>query len=76
MTIHNACLLMSVAASPANCRDGMEEMMVYDTYGQAKWETLVYEIPPELMMPRKKAPEIGFGGGDSQVWVARIRVVP
>ncbi len=44
--------------------------------GQAMWETLVYTIPSELMAPGKKLQELGFGGGDSQVWLAGIRVVP
>jgi len=44
--------------------------------GEAKWETMVYTIPAKLMAPDRKLQEIGFGGGDSQVWVAAVRVKP
>ncbi len=44
--------------------------------GQEKWETLVFRIPPELMAPGKRIQRIGMGGGDSQIWIARIRVLP
>ncbi len=42
--------------------------------GEAKWETLVYEIPPKLLAKDQKVQKVGFGGGDSQVWIAEIRV--
>jgi hypothetical protein len=42
--------------------------------GEEKWETLVFTIPPEAMAPGKKIQTIGFGGSDSQVWMANIRV--
>jgi len=42
--------------------------------GEAKWETLVFRIPPSVMAQDKALQEIGFGGGDSQVWVGAIRV--
>ncbi len=44
--------------------------------GKAKWETVGYTIPPDLMAPDRRLQEIGFGGGDSQVWIASIRVKP
>jgi len=44
--------------------------------GEPTWETLVFAIPPELMAGDKAFQEIGFGGGDSQVWVAAIRAAP
>jgi hypothetical protein len=42
--------------------------------GEAKWETMIYRIPPELMVKENALQEIGFGGGDSQVWIAHIEV--
>jgi hypothetical protein len=42
--------------------------------GEEQWDTLVFTIPPELMAAGKKAQTIGFGGGDSQVWIAEVRV--
>jgi len=41
--------------------------------GEEKWDTVVFEIPPALLAPDKTVQAIGFGGGDSQVWVAEIR---
>jgi hypothetical protein len=39
-----------------------------------QWDTLVYKIPPRAMDPDRKTQKIGFGGSDSQVWIAEIRV--
>ena len=44
--------------------------------GEAKWETLVYRIPAKAFAAGKKVQHIGFGGGDSQVRIANIRVIP
>lgn len=44
--------------------------------GKEEWETLVFRIPPELMATGKRIQRIGMGGGDSQIWIARIRVLP
>jgi len=41
--------------------------------GAEKWDTLVFDIPPELLAPGKPTQAIGFGGSDSQVWVSGIR---
>ena len=41
--------------------------------GKEKWDTLVFEIPARLLAPDKAVQAIGFGGSDSQVWVAQIR---
>jgi hypothetical protein len=38
-----------------------------------QWDTLVYNIPPSAMDPDRKSQKIGFGGGDSQIWIAAIR---
>lgn len=40
-----------------------------------QWDTLVYKIPPSAMDLTRKAQKIGFGGGDSQVWIAAVRVL-
>lgn len=39
-----------------------------------QWDTLVFRIPPKLMNPDRRGQRLGFGGADSQVWVAEIRV--
>jgi len=39
-----------------------------------QWDTLVYEIPPSAMAADRTSQKIGFGGSDSQVWIAEIRV--
>jgi len=41
--------------------------------GEDQWDTLVFNIPVELLAPDKTSQTIGFGGGDSQVWVSAIR---
>jgi hypothetical protein len=42
--------------------------------GKPQWDTMRFQIAPKLMVPEHALQEIGFGGGDSQVWVAAIRV--
>lgn len=42
--------------------------------GKPQWETLVFRIPAELMDASRAGQKIGFGGGDSQNWIAEIRV--
>ena len=44
--------------------------------GEEKWETLVFIIPPEVLAPGKKVQTIGFGGADSQIWIAEVRIKP
>jgi len=41
--------------------------------GKEQWDTLVFEIPSDLLAPDLTVQAIGFGGADSQVWVAEIR---
>lgn len=41
--------------------------------GEERWETLVFTIPADLLAPGQTTQTIGFGGGDSQIWVAGIR---
>lgn len=39
-----------------------------------QWDTLRFRIPPEALDKEHAVQRLGFGGGDSQVWVAAIRV--
>lgn len=39
-----------------------------------QWDTLQFRIPPEALDPNRVAQHLGFGGADSQIWVAAIRV--
>jgi len=41
--------------------------------GKAQWETIVYRIPADLLDPERVGQSIGFGGADSQIWIANIR---
>ncbi|MHB8902924.1 MAG: DUF4838 domain-containing protein, partial [Thermoguttaceae bacterium] len=41
--------------------------------GKAQWETLVFRIPAELLNPDRVGQTVGFGGADSQIWVAHVR---
>jgi len=41
--------------------------------GSPQWETLVYHIPAKLLDSNRVGQTIGFGGADSQVWIANIR---
>lgn len=42
--------------------------------GEAKWETLSFRIGPELLAQGRRTQRLGLGGGDSQIWLARVRV--
>ncbi len=42
--------------------------------GKPRWETLTFVIPPNLLAPGRKTQRIGLGGGDSQIWIAHVRV--
>jgi len=42
--------------------------------GRKQWEKVVFVIPPEVMAKGKKVQTIGMGGGDSQIWIAKVRV--
>jgi hypothetical protein len=37
------------------------------------WQTMVFRIGPELLDPDRVGQKIGFGGADSQIWIAEIR---
>ena len=41
-----------------------------------QWETLQFRIPPEALDHDRVAQHLGFGGADSQIWVAAIRSHP
>ena len=38
-----------------------------------QWDTLVFHVPLAVMDSERKIQQLGFGGGDSQAWVAAIR---
>ncbi len=44
--------------------------------GKAQWDQLVFEIPAKLLDSSRRLQIIGFGGGDSQIWVAEARIEP
>ena len=41
--------------------------------GKPQWDTMVFHIPAKLLNPNRVGQTIGFGGADSQVWIANIR---
>ena len=41
--------------------------------GKPEWCTIVFTVPPEMLDKETKRQRFGFGGADSQVWVADIR---
>lgn len=41
--------------------------------GKTEWCKIVFTVPPEMLDKETKRQRFGFGGGDSQVWVADIR---
>jgi hypothetical protein len=41
--------------------------------GKPEWETLTFRIPADLLDPERVGQTIGFGGADSQIWIANIR---
>jgi len=44
--------------------------------GQEEWQTLRYTIPVAALAPGRTGQRLGLGGGDSQIWLAAIRVKP
>jgi len=41
--------------------------------GKPEWCRIVFTVPPDMLDPETKRQKFGFGGGDSQIWVADIR---
>lgn len=41
--------------------------------GKPQWETVSFVVPSERMDPGRPYQSFGLGGGDSQIWLARIR---
>jgi hypothetical protein len=41
--------------------------------GSPQWETMVFQIPAKLLDTKRVGQTIGFGGSDSQIWIANIR---
>lgn len=44
--------------------------------GEEQWDTLVFRAEPEQFDPEIAGAKLGFGGGDSQIWVADVRFEP
>jgi len=44
--------------------------------GKPEWCTIKFHVPPEMLDPETKKQHFGFGGADSQVWVASIKIEP
>lgn len=42
--------------------------------GHEEWQTLTYTIPVAALAPGRTGQRLGMGGGDSQIWLAAIRV--
>lgn len=42
--------------------------------GKPQWDTLRFRIPPEALNTERQGQRLGFGGADSQIWVAAIQV--
>lgn len=40
---------------------------------EEQWDTLVYRVPASALAPERTTQKVGFGGADSQVWIAEIR---
>ncbi len=39
-----------------------------------EWQTLSFTLPPEALDQGRKIQKLGFGGADSQIWIAEVRV--
>ena len=44
--------------------------------GRPEWCTLRFRVTPDLLDPETKRQVFGFGGADSQIWVADFRIEP
>jgi len=44
--------------------------------GKEEWQEAVFEIPPALYEAGVGRQIVGFGGGDSQIWIAETRIEP
>ena len=42
--------------------------------GEEEWQEVIFEIPPELYEADVGRQIVGFGGADSQVWIADVKV--
>jgi len=45
-----------------------------DLSGKEQWDRLVFRIEPEWLDPESAKQRIGFGGGDSQTWIADVAI--
>lgn len=44
--------------------------------GEEQWDTLVFRAEPEQFDPQIEGAQLGFGGGDSQIWISDVRFEP
>ena len=44
--------------------------------GEEKWETLTFRLGPDLLAKDNRTQRLGLGGGDSQIWIGKIRIRP
>ena len=52
------------------------ELIEGEISGQAQWDTLKWRVSPEQFDLEDTKARMGFGGGDSQIWVADARLYP
>jgi len=52
------------------------ELVEGELSGAEQWDTLVFRAEPEQFDPEIAGAKLGFGGGDSQIWVADVRFEP
>lgn len=44
--------------------------------GEEQWDTLVFRAASEQFDPEIEGAKLGFGGGDSQIWISDVRFEP
>ncbi len=44
--------------------------------GREQWDTLVFRAEPEQFDPEIEGAKLGFGGGDSQIWISDVKFEP
>ncbi len=44
--------------------------------GEEQWDVLRYRVKPEMFDPEIVGARLGFGGGDSQIWIADAEFIP
>ncbi len=52
------------------------ELIEGELSGKAQWDTIKWLVKPEQFDPEDTKTRIGFGGADSQIWLADARLYP